>query len=110
MSPLGVVAVLLAAGLTSWALRVGAITLLPADRLPPRARRLLDHAAPAAIAAMVGAGVAGGGSVTELASRTPLLLGALVTAVVAWRSRGLVLPVVAGLATAGLLGVLWAGS
>lgn len=67
---------------------------------------MLDHAAPAAIAAMIGAGIAGGVAVPELATRTPLLLAALVTAVIAWRRGGLVLPVVAGLATATLLTLL----
>jgi branched-subunit amino acid transport protein len=54
------VAVLLAVGAISWLFRVAAITLLPATRLPPPVRRLLHHAVPAALAAMVGAGIAGG--------------------------------------------------
>ena len=100
------VAVLLAAGVVSWVLRVAAITLLPAARLPAAARRLLDHAAPAAIAAMVGAGIAGGAALPDLAPRLPLLVGAAVAATIAWRRRGLVLPVVAGLAVAGVLAAL----
>jgi len=35
-----------------------------------------------------------------------VLIGAVVTAVIAWRRRGLVLPVAAGLATAWLLSLL----
>lgn len=79
---------------------------MPAARLPAGARRVLDHAAPAAIAAMVGTGIAGGAAVTELAARTPLLAAALVTATIAWYRKGLVLPVLAGLATAALLAAL----
>ncbi|MDN5859559.1 MAG: AzlD domain-containing protein [Pseudonocardia sp.] len=99
-------AVLLAVGVLSWAFRVAAITLLPAARLPERARRLLEHAAPAAIAAMVGTGIAGGAALPELASRLPFLVAAAVTAVLAWRTRGLVLPVVAGLAAAWVVAAL----
>jgi branched-subunit amino acid transport protein len=97
MSPVTVVAVLVAAGAVSWAFRVAPITLLPAARLPATARRLLEHAAPAAIAAMVGAGIAGGLALPDLAARLPVLVGAAVAAVIAWRRRGLILPVVAGL-------------
>jgi branched-subunit amino acid transport protein len=100
MSPTTIVAVLLAVGAVSWAFRVTPIAVLPAARLPASARRLLDHAAPAAIAAMVGAGIAGGAALSDLGPRVPVLLGAVVAAAVAWRRRGLVLPVVAGLAVA----------
>jgi hypothetical protein len=55
---------------------------------------------------MVGAGIAGGSALTDLGPRLPVLLGAVVAAVIAWRRRGLVLPVVAGLAVAVALTVL----
>lgn len=106
MSPVTIVAVLLAAGIASWVFRVAPIAILPAARLPASARRLLDHAAPATIAAMVGAGIAGGSALAELGPRVPVLLGAFVAAVIAWRRRGLVLPVVAGLAVAVALAAL----
>jgi len=98
MSPATIVAVLFAVGAVSLAFRVAPITVLPAARLPASVRRLLDHAAPAAIAAMVGTGIAGGAAVSDLGPRLPVLLGAAVAAVVAWRRRSLVLPVAAGLA------------
>jgi len=99
-------AVLLPVGVISWLFRIGAITLLPAGRLPTVLQRNLDHAAVAAIAAMVGAGVAGGTTLPDLGTRLPVLLGAAVTAVIAWRRRGPVLPVAAGLLTTGLLATL----
>ena len=99
------VVVLLAVGVISWLFRVAAITLLPATRLPSVARRLLDHAVPAALAAMVGAGLAGGAALPDLATRLPVLAGAAVTAVLAWRVRGIVLPVMAGLAAAWVLSI-----
>jgi branched-subunit amino acid transport protein len=106
MSALTVVATLFAAGAASWLIRVAPIALLPTARLPAPARRLLDHAAPAAIAAMVGAGIAGGAALPDLGLRLPVLLGAVVAAVIAWRRRGLVLPVCAGLAVAVALSAL----
>ena len=106
MSTVGAMAVLLAVGVVSWVFRVAAITLLSTARLPSGARRLLDHAAPAALAAMVGAGLAGGAALPDLASRLPVLLGAAVTAALAWRRRGVVRPVAAGLVTAWLLAAL----
>jgi branched-subunit amino acid transport protein len=88
MSPVTIVATLVAAGAVSWLLRVTPITLLPASRLPASARRLLDHAAPAAIAAMVGAGIAGGSAFSDLGPRVPVLLGAIVAALpAAWSCR-----------------------
>ena len=55
---------------------------------------------------MVGAGIAGGVALPDLASRLPVLLGAAVTAALAWRRRGIVLPVTAGLAATWVLSVL----
>jgi len=57
-------------------------------RRPPwwllsEARRLLDHAAPAALAAIVGADTANGASLPEMASRVPGCSLSLVTAAVA---------------------------
>jgi len=106
VSGVATVAVLLAAGVVSWLLRIAAITLWPAPRLPAAVHRVLAHAAPAAIAAMLGAGIAGGAAVPDLASRAPVLVGALVTAGLAWWRRGLVLPVVAGLLAAWALSAL----
>ena len=60
MSAVATVAVLLAAGIVSWLLRIAAITLWPAPRLPAAVHRVLTHAAPAAIAAMLGAASPGG--------------------------------------------------
>lgn len=106
MSPQAAVAVLLAAGVVSYALRIGAVALLPVHALPPRLRRLLDHAAPAAVAALVGSAVAAGSHVPDLLPRLPVLAGAVVTVVVAWRRPGLVLPVVSGLLVVGVLGLV----
>jgi branched-subunit amino acid transport protein len=73
-------------------------------------RRLFDHAPPAALAATVGAGIAGGMPLTDLNARAPVAAGAAVAAVVAWRRRGLVLPVLLGIAAAVLVSGLWLAS
>ena len=88
-------------GLLNW---TPAITLLPAGRSPTTVRRHLEYAA--AIAAMVGAGVSGGVPLPEMRTRLPVLIGATATALVAWRRRGLVLPVAAGLLITGALAAL----
>jgi branched-subunit amino acid transport protein len=106
MSTAAAVAVLLGLGAVSWLFRVAAITLMPAAGLPSPVRRLLDYAIPAALAAMVGAGIAGGAALPDLMSRLPVLAGAVVTAALAWRRRRVVVPVVAGLATAWLLSIM----
>ncbi|MGE0298142.1 AzlD domain-containing protein [Pseudonocardia sp.] len=103
MSAPAILVAVLAVGVASYLMRIAAITLLPASRLPAAVRRALGHAGPAAIAAMVGAGVAAGVALPELAGRVPVLAGAVVAGAVAWRWRGLVLPVVAGLATVAAL-------
>jgi branched-subunit amino acid transport protein len=102
-------AVLAAAGALSWVLRIGLITLLPAERLPAAFRAALDHLAPAVLAAIVatelaqavesGAG-AGAGAVAA-----PLLTAAVAGAV-AWTTRSLALTVGCGLGAAAALGFL----
>lgn len=57
MSPL---LLLLAAGVVSWIMRVMFITVVPADRLPARARDVLTNATPAVLAALTVVLVIGG--------------------------------------------------
>jgi hypothetical protein len=57
MSP---VWLLLAAGVVSWAMRVLFIAVIPADRLPDRARRALTDATPAVLTALTVVLVIGG--------------------------------------------------
>lgn len=52
--------VLLAAGVVSWLMRVMFITVVPADRLPARARHILTNATPAVLAALTVVLVIGG--------------------------------------------------
>jgi uncharacterized membrane protein len=45
--------IVLGASLATWLLRIGFITVLPAERLPARVQRAFDDVAPAVLAAIV---------------------------------------------------------
>jgi branched-subunit amino acid transport protein len=77
---------LVAAGVVSWLLRVLFIAVVPAARLPEGFRRAVAHAGPAALAALIAAGlVRPGPGITPL----PVLLALFAGGVVAWRTRHL---------------------
>jgi branched-subunit amino acid transport protein len=103
-----VFAVLVAAGLLSWALRVALITVVPASRLPTRVRAALDHVGPAVLAALLAAGLTRDGGVLALASPAPALLALLVSAGVAWRTKRLAASVGGAMGAFWLLSLLWA--
>jgi len=96
---LSVVALLLV-GVVSWAMRVLPVTVLPTGRLPVTLQRVLVHAGPAALAAMVATALAAdGGGLTALVVPSPMLVATLVSGFVAWRTRRLGLTVVVGILT-----------
>lgn len=98
------VLMLTAAVLITWAMRVVFITVVPAGRMPTRIQRALDDVAPSVMAAIVALELAGGHAGSGL---PPVEAGgALVGAVVAWRTRNVGLTVIAGVAAYGLLGLL----
>jgi branched-subunit amino acid transport protein len=93
--------IVLAASLVTWLLRIGFITVLPAERLPARIQRAFDDVAPAVLAAIVVSHVAHAGGPGTIP--WPTLAAVLAAAVLAWRSRNLALPVVVGVAVFGLV-------
>jgi branched-subunit amino acid transport protein len=93
--------IVLAASLVTWLLRIGFITVLPAERLPAHIQRAFDDVAPAVLAAIVVSHVVHAGGPGEIP--WPTLASVLAAAVVAWRSRNLALPVVIGVAVFGLM-------
>jgi branched-subunit amino acid transport protein len=93
--------IVLAASVASWLLRIGFITVVPAERLPARVHRAFDDVAPAVLAAIVVTHVVRAGGPGELPWET--LAAVLAAAVAAWHSRNLALPVVVGVAVFGLL-------
>lgn len=95
--------VLLTSTLLTWLLRVGFIVILPARRLPNGIRRLLDHAAIAALAALLGTALAGQGGALVLVTPSPVLGAALAGVLVAWRSRRMGLTIVVAIAVLWLL-------
>jgi branched-subunit amino acid transport protein len=103
-----VLLLLLGAGVLSWMMRLAFITLLPASKLPPRARRFLDHGVVAIPAALVATSLAGPGGASALVVPSPTLLALLVSGVVAWRTEHLAGTVAAGVAAFWLIGLAWA--
>jgi branched-subunit amino acid transport protein len=98
---------LLGAGVLSWMMRLAFIVLLPASRLPQRARRFLDHGVVAIPAALVATRLAGSGGLSALVVPSPALLALLVSGVVAWRTEHLAGTVAAGAGAFWLLGLAW---
>jgi branched-subunit amino acid transport protein len=93
--------IVLTASVATWLLRIGLITVVPAERLPARVHRAFDDVAPAVLAAIVVTHVVRADGVGSIPWET---LGAvLATAYVAWRIRNLALPIVVGVAVFGLL-------
>jgi branched-subunit amino acid transport protein len=93
--------IVLTASLATWLLRIGFITMLPAERLPARVQRAFDDVAPAVLAAIVVSHVVRAGGPNEIS--WPTLAAVAAAAAVAWRSKNLALPVVVGVAVFGLL-------
>lgn len=95
--------VLLASSLLTWVLRVGLIALVPARRLPERIRRLFDHAAGAALAALLGTVLAAQGGALVLVTPSAVLAATAAGVLVAWCTRRMGLTIIAALATYWLL-------
>jgi branched-subunit amino acid transport protein len=93
--------VLLAAGAGIWALRASAIVLARGRALPEPATRSLNYAKHAVLAALVASAVTGGRGLDGLALAPAL--AAVVAIAVAWRTRGTLRTVAAGMATAALV-------
>jgi branched-subunit amino acid transport protein len=93
--------IVLAASLVTWLLRIGFITVLPAERLPARIQRAFDDVAPAVLAAIVVSHVVHAGGPGAIP--WPTLAAFLAAAAVAWRSTNLALPVVVGVTVFGLV-------
>lgn len=95
--------VLFASSFLTWVLRVALITLVPARRLPEGIRRLFDHAATAALAALLGIALANQGGALVLVTPSAALSAAAVGVAVAWRTRRMGLTIVAAVAAFWLL-------
>ena len=83
--------------LATWLLRVGFITLLPADRLPEGLRRALRHAGPAVLAALVVTSLVGHSGPAALVQPSAQHLALLAAALVAWRVRNVAAPIAVAL-------------
>lgn len=95
--------VLLASTIVTWLLRVGLILIVPARRLPEGVRKLLDHGATAALAALLGTALARDGGPLVLVTPSPVLGATLAGVLVAWRTRRMGLTIAAALVALWLL-------
>jgi branched chain amino acid efflux pump len=92
--------------LATWLLRVGFVTILPADRLPVRLRRALPHVGPAVLAALVISSLAGTGGPAALFTPSAQHVALLAAALVAVRFRNLAAPIAAALLVMLLVGAV----
>ena len=98
--------VLIAMGLVTYALRVSLIGVLHRLELPPLVIRALRYVPPAVLSAIILPNVLMPADHLELTLRNPRILAALLAALVAWRTRSVVLTVVLGLAALWLMQAL----
>ncbi len=90
----------------TFAIRYSFIGLLAGKQLPPRFERPLQLAVPAIFAALVVPLILLNAGEFDLKARWPHLVAAIITGVYAWwRSGGMLLPLVIGMAS--LHGLLW---
>jgi branched-subunit amino acid transport protein len=81
-----------------WALRLAFVVLVPADRLPARLARALQHLAPAALASICAVEMTGALDPADLGSTTASLAIVAVAAAVAVRTRNMTWTVLSGVA------------
>jgi branched-subunit amino acid transport protein len=89
---------MLVLGAVSWLFRIAFITLLPADRLPPRLHNGLDYLAPAVLASIVAVELVDLIHDAPPADALALLAAAAVIAVIAHRTHNLTLACTLGIA------------
>jgi branched-subunit amino acid transport protein len=93
--------VVVLAGVGTWALRASLIVAFGRFDVPPRLERLFRYVGPSVMAALAIPGLlAPDGAIEPFA---PRVVGGLVAAAVAWRTKSLLLTLVAGLVVTGLV-------
>lgn len=101
-----IVAIFVVGGLASWLLRVAFIALVPSGHPPAAVVRLLRYAAPAAFASLVAAAVDTASTGDGPLAGWPVVVAAVITLFVAWRSRHVLLTLVTGAASVTVLTLL----
>jgi branched-subunit amino acid transport protein len=101
--------VLAAAGVGAWSMRASAIVLARGRTLPGGVTQALAYAKHAVLAGLVGAALATSASSATHVLLTPQALATTVAGAVAWRTRGVLRTLLAGVAAAALLSAAWPG-
>lgn len=99
--------VLSAAGFGTWLIRASGVVLLSERDLPGLVERGLEEARPAVLAALLAITLTRHGGPMGLLTPSPLVVAAALTAVVAWRTGGMLRTMSAGIALASVLSPLW---
>jgi branched-subunit amino acid transport protein len=93
--------IVLSIGIGTYLARLSSIGLFGARRLPPALERALEYVAPAALAALVLPAVIRPEGVVDITPENLRLFAGVVAALVAWRTRNVLLTTAAG------MGALW---
>jgi branched-subunit amino acid transport protein len=97
------VVAMLALGVVCWLLRILLIVVVPAERLPDRARQALEHLAPAVLAALVAVETDSAMRASNALAAGLVLVSVLIIVVAVRLTRSLSLAVALGLAAALLI-------
>jgi branched-subunit amino acid transport protein len=100
---MGLALAVLCIGLTTYALRLSMIGLAGRVSLPAGIERALRFVPVAALTALVTPDLLGGAAGASLLTRNPRLWAGVIAALVAWRTRNVVLTVGVGMAALWLL-------
>jgi branched-subunit amino acid transport protein len=99
--------ILTTAGVGTWLLRASGAVLLSERELPELVNRGLEEARPALLAALLVITLTRNDGAVGLLTPSPLMVAAVITAFVAWRTGGMLRTMVAGMVLATVLSLLW---
>jgi branched-subunit amino acid transport protein len=94
--------IMLAAGLATFGIRLSFIVLIGQREIPPQVSRFLRFVPPAVLSAIIFPEVLIRDGAFELSLGNPRLLAALASALVAWKTKNIVLTIAAGMAVLAL--------
>jgi len=99
--------VLSAAGFGTWLMRAAGVVLLSERELPQLVERALEESRPAVLAALLAITLTRHGGPMGLLTPSPLVVAAALTAIVTWRTGGMLRTMSAGIALASVLSLMW---
>jgi len=98
--------IIIGMGLVTYAIRLSPIVLLERVDIPPVIRRALRFVPPAVLSAIILPGLLRPGGALDLSLGNARLLAGVLTALVAWRSKNVLLTIGVGMAALWILQIL----